>query len=381
MVGKRHAVVVTHARLRETSLVVREAVDQLERAGFCVRIVDSLDPPKFGESSPIVGSDTEIVVVLGGDGTILGAAELVHNTEVPILGINLGHVGFLAEFESFQLSEAIARVADRDYSIDERNLASVSVVSPDGRKTLNDWALNDITIQQADRDHMIELSVGVDGVEASSFSCDGVIISTPTGSTAYAFSAGGPIIWPDVKALQLIPLAAHALFTRPMVIGEHSRFSVDLIDDSLTEGWICCDGRRKMRLGYGTRTTVHLSALTVRLASLSGVPFTNRLVTKFNLPSVSLRQRSRLEERKREGIIASENRAKVGHPLAAGQQGEWNGVRTGQTDDEIGALSTGFSHSERGGEETDETAEGNKRDVTADGSGRGLPGKNDVSER
>ncbi|MDF7640932.1 NAD kinase [Bifidobacterium sp. ESL0784] len=311
MVGKRHAVVVTHARLAETSLVVREAVEQLQHAGFTVRIVDSLDPPKFGEPSSIVSSDTEIVVVLGGDGTILGAAELVHNTEVPILGINLGHVGFLAEFESFQLSEAIARVADRDYSIDERNLASVSVASPDGSKTISDWALNDITIQQADRDHMIELSVGVDGVEASSFSCDGVIISTPTGSTAYAFSAGGPIIWPDVKALQLIPLAAHALFTRPMVIGEHSRFTVDVIDDSLTEGWICCDGRRKMRLGYGTRTTVQLSPLTVKLASLSGVPFTNRLVTKFNLPSVSLRQRSRLEERKRENIIANEDKARA----------------------------------------------------------------------
>ncbi|MCO6558208.1 MAG: NAD kinase [Bifidobacterium sp.] len=321
MVGKRHAVVVTHARLRETSLVVREAVEQLKRAGFSVRVVDSLDPPKFGEPSPIVSGDTEIVVVLGGDGTILGAAELVHNTEVPILGVNLGHVGFLAEFESFQLSEAIARVADRDYSIDERNLARVSVTSPDGKKTVSDWALNDITVQQADRDHMIELSVGVDEVEASSFSCDGVIISTPTGSTAYAFSAGGPIIWPDVKALQLIPLAAHALFTRPMVIGEHSRFTVDLIDDSLTEGWICCDGRRKMKLGYGTRTTVHLSPLTVKLASLSGVPFTNRLVTKFNLPSVSLRQRSRLEERKRESIIADENKVKASRREINGQQG------------------------------------------------------------
>ncbi|WEV52171.1 NAD kinase [Bifidobacterium sp. ESL0704] len=381
MVGKRHAVMVTHAHLRETSLVVREAVEQLERAGFCVRIVDSLDPPRFGESSPIVDSDTEIVVVLGGDGTILGAAELVHNTEVPILGINLGHVGFLAEFESFQLSEAIARVAGRDYSIDERNLANVSVTSPDGSTTLSDWALNDITIQQADRDHMIELSVGVDGVEASSFSCDGVIISTPTGSTAYAFSAGGPIIWPDVKALQLIPLAAHALFTRPMVIGEHSRFTVDLIDDSLTEGWICCDGRRKMRLGYGTRTTVHLSSRTVRLASLSGVPFTNRLVTKFNLPSVSLRQRSRLEERKREGIIANENKARVCYPLAVGQQGEWNGVTAEPAHDGVGPFSAGFPQSGSDVKGIDETDAGNKKDTAAHRDRQGLDGKQDASER
>ncbi|WEV68488.1 NAD kinase [Bifidobacterium sp. ESL0775] len=308
MSGNRHAVVVTHARLRETSLLVREAVEQLQHAGFTVRVVDSLQPPKFGEPSPVVTADTEIVVVLGGDGTILGAAELVHDTGIPILGVNLGHVGFLAEFESFQLSEAIARVADRDYSIDERRLASVCVTSPDGKRTLNDWALNDITVQQEERDHMIELSVGVDGVEASSFSCDGVIVSTPTGSTAYAFSAGGPIIWPDVQALQLIPLAAHALFTRPMVIGEHSSFSVDVLPDSLTAGWICCDGRRKMKLEYGSRTTVRLSSHSLRLASLSGVPFTNRLVTKFNLPSVSLRQRSLLEERKREHMIANEDK-------------------------------------------------------------------------
>ncbi|MBB2954744.1 NAD+ kinase [Bifidobacterium commune] len=302
----RHAVVVTHARLRDTSVLVREAVEQLKRAGFDVKVVDSLKPPIFGNPSPAVDDDTEIVVVLGGDGTILGAAELVYDSGIPILGVNLGHVGFLAEFESFQLSEAISRVADQDYSIDERRLASVSVTSPDGKRTISDWALNDITVQQEEHDHMIELSIGVDGVEASSFSCDGVIVSTPTGSTAYAFSAGGPIIWPDVQALQLIPLAAHALFTRPMVIGEHSCFFIDVLPDSLTAGWICCDGRRKMRLEHGSRTTVQLSPLTIRLASLSGVPFTNRLVTKFDLPSVSLRQHSRLEERKRENMIASE---------------------------------------------------------------------------
>lgn len=304
MAKRRHAVVVTHTRLRETSLVVREAVEQLRHVGFEITMIDELKPPKFGEPAPHVDDDTEIVVVLGGDGTILGAAELVHGTGVPILGVNLGHVGFLAEFESFQLSEAIRRVADHDYSIDERMLASVSVLSPRGEVVASDWALNDIAIQQDDRDHMIELSVGVDGVETSSFGCDGVVVSTPTGSTAYAFSAGGPIIWPNVKALQLIPLAAHALFTRPLVIGDGSTFSVDILPDSITDGSICCDGRRKMTVSRGSRITVHFSSLTLRLASLSGVPFTSRLVKKFNLPSVSLRERARREERQREQVIA-----------------------------------------------------------------------------
>lgn len=181
-------------------------------------IIDNIEAPDFGKQPPVVSERTEIVVVLGGDGTILRAAELVHCTSVPILGVNLGHVGFLAEFESFQMSEAIRRVAEHDYSIDERMIAHVDVWLPGASEPIEDWALNDITLERADRGKMVELSIRVDDVEMSSFGCDGVIVSTPTGSTAYAFSAGGPIMWPNVKALQLVPLAAHALFARPLII-------------------------------------------------------------------------------------------------------------------------------------------------------------------
>ena len=142
------------------------------------------------------------------------------------------------------MSEAIRRVADHDYSIDERMIAHVDVWLPGAHEPLQDWALNDITLERADRGKMVELSVRVDDVEMSSFGCDGVIVSTPTGSTAYAFSAGGPIMWPNVKALQLVPLAAHALFARPLIIGAGSTFTLDILDDSSSEGWICCDGRR-----------------------------------------------------------------------------------------------------------------------------------------
>ena len=248
MHGTRHAVVVTHTRLRESGTVVEEAVEQLRRADFEVTIIDNIEAPDFGSKTPVVPKNTEIVVVLGGDGTILRAAELVHCTEVPILGVNLGHVGFLAEFESFQMSEAIRRIAEHDYSID---------------------------------------------VEMSSFGCDGVIVSTPTGSTAYAFSAGGPIMWPNVKALQLVPLAAHALFARPLIIGSGSTFAIDILEDSTSDGWICCDGRRQRALPKGTRVEVRESKCTLRLARLSGVPFTNRLVTKFDLPVVGWREQAR----------------------------------------------------------------------------------------
>lgn len=293
MVCARHAVVVTHSRLRESGTVVSEAVDRLRNVGFEVSIIDNVEAPQFGGVTHKVDEDTEIVVVLGGDGTILRAAELVHCTQVPILGVNMGHVGFLAEFESFQMSEAIRRVADHDYSIDERMIAHVDVWLPWAHEPLQDWALNDITLERADRGKMVELSVRVDDVEMSSFGCDGVIVSTPTGSTAYAFSAGGPIMWPNVKALQLVPLAAHALFARPLIIGAGSTFTLDILDDSSSEGWICCDGRRQCALPKGTRVEVRESKSTLRLARLSGVPFTNRLVTKFDLPVVGWREHAR----------------------------------------------------------------------------------------
>ena len=163
--AKRNAVVVTHTRLRQTGTVVAEAVSQLRVAGFEVTIIDNTEAPDFGVQPPCVSDDTEIVVVLGGDGTILRAAELVHCTQVPILGVNMGHVGFLAEFESFQIDEAIRRVATHDYSIDERMIAHVDVWLPGATKPIEDWALNDITLERADRGKMVELSIRVDDVE------------------------------------------------------------------------------------------------------------------------------------------------------------------------------------------------------------------------
>ena len=310
MHGTRHAVVVTHTRLRESGTVVEEAVEQLRRADFEVTIIDNIEAPDFGSKTPVVPKNTEIVVVLGGDGTILRAAELVHCTEVPILGVNLGHVGFLAEFESFQMSEAIRRIADHDYSIDERMIAHVDVWLPGATEPIEDWALNDITLERADRGKMVELSIRVDDVEMSSFGCDGVIVSTPTGSTAYAFSAGGPIMWPNVKALQLVPLAAHALFARPLIIGSGSTFTIDILDDSTSDGWICCDGRRQRALPKGTRIEVRESKCTLRLARLSGVPFTNRLVTKFDLPVVGWREQAR----KTGGIHHGQSFPRTGKP-------------------------------------------------------------------
>ncbi|MCI1901739.1 MAG: NAD kinase [Bifidobacteriaceae bacterium] len=295
MTGKRTAIVVTHRKLTAGGSTVAEVVHQLQHSGFDVSLNENLAAAPLGATpATSIDEDAEIVVVLGGDGTILRAAELVKGTSIPILGINMGHVGFLAEFESFQISEAIRKIADHDYQIDERTLAHVQVYLPDGSEPLTDWALNDVTIEKVDRGMMVELGIKVDGVEMSSFGADGVIVSTPTGSTAYAFSAGGPIIWPTVEALQLVPLAAHALFARPLLIGSQSSFRIDILPDSDSEGWISCDGRRTLQLPRGTSIVVSQSTDRLRLARLSGVPFTQRLVTKFDLPVVGWREQRRI---------------------------------------------------------------------------------------
>lgn len=306
MAKVRHAVVVTHKKLRETGTIVQDTLLQLERGGFDVTLVDTDTIPDFGTLPQTVPPETEIVVVLGGDGTILRAAELVHCTDVPIIGINMGHVGFLAEFESFQLEEAIRRICDHDYRIDERMVAHVDVWLPGTTEALSDWALNDVTIERADRGKMVEMSIGIDGVAMSSFGCDGVIVSTPTGSTAYAFSAGGPIIWPDVQALLMVSLAAHALFSRPIVIGSTSTLQFTIHDDSTSGGWICCDGRRQLALAKGTRVEIRQSASKLRLARLSDVPFTNRLVTKFNLPVEGWREQNASKHEDTDGRLLTD---------------------------------------------------------------------------
>src|SRR5690606_28079773 len=136
--------------------------------------------------------------------------------------VNLGHVGFLAEAEREDLAEAVRRLVAGDYAVEQRRTLDVQVLPAEGGPTIRDWALNEATIEKADRQRMIEVVLEVDGRPLSTFGCDGVVLSTPTGSTAHAFSAGGPVVWPDVHALLAVPLSAHALFARPLVVGPRS---------------------------------------------------------------------------------------------------------------------------------------------------------------
>ncbi|WP_370566245.1 NAD kinase [Cryobacterium sp. BB736] len=227
--------------------------------------------------------DFELAIVLGGDGTILRTAELLRGSSTPLLGINLGHVGFLAEIEREGINDCVQRALDRDYVVEERMTLDVQVMV-DAEVVYESWALNEATVEKASRERMLEVVIEVDERPLSSFGCDGVVMSTPTGSTAYSFSAGGPIVWPGVDAMLLVPLSAHALFARPIVVGPDSQLAVEVHERTQGLGVLWCDGRRTRDLPPGARVVVHRSPIPVRLARLEPAPFTDRLVRKFALP-------------------------------------------------------------------------------------------------
>lgn len=232
---------------------------------------------------PDVDLGLELVVVLGGDGTVLRAAEVVREHPVPLLGVNLGHVGFLAEIEPDDLYDTVRRVAAGDYMVEERMTLDVTVRLGE-RLLAETWAVNEASVEKANRERMIEVATEVDGRPVSTFGADGVVMASPTGSTAYAFSAGGPVVWPEVEALLMVPISAHALFARPLVVAPSSVLAVEVVNRSPVGGVLWCDGRRTVELPPGARIEVRRGSRPIRLARLVTGPFTDRLVAKFQLP-------------------------------------------------------------------------------------------------
>jgi NAD+ kinase len=286
----RRALVVTHGGREEAVVATAEAVRELEHAG--IEPVQAAFEPHDG-AVHVDLTDVEMAIVLGGDGTILRAAEMTRGTSIPLLGVNLGHVGFLAESERDDVSDAVRRMAAGDFEVEERGTLDVRALVPgEPDSVVTSWALNDANVEKADRNRMVEVVVEVDGRPLSSFGCDGVVMSTSTGSTAYAFSAGGPVVWPDVDGMILVPVSAHALFARPLVVGPGSVLAVEILARSTSAGVLSCDGRRRFPLPSGARVEVRRSQVPVRLARLSRAPFTDRLVSKFSLPVEGWRGRN-----------------------------------------------------------------------------------------
>ena len=279
---------VCHTGRVDAVQAARDVAGFLTDASIGVRVLETeahdLDIPSAiaMPSTPDGARGSEAVIVLGGDGTLLRAAEVAREAEVPLLGINLGHIGFLAEAEPADLAGTVRRIADRDYGVEERLTLDVEV-TVDGDVIWRNWALNEASVEKSSRERMMDVVIEIDGRPLSQFGCDGVVMATPTGSTAYAFSAGGPILWPDVEALLVVPLNAHALFARPVVVSPKSTLAVELLGlDPVGAVW--CDGRRGFDLVPGARVQTRGSARPLKLARLTGGPFTDRLVAKFGLP-------------------------------------------------------------------------------------------------
>jgi NAD+ kinase len=335
----RAMLVVAHIGRENALRSARLVVERLTDAGIEARVTDA-EAPALGcadaavvPGGPAAATGAELVIVLGGDGTLLRAAEIARPAGTPLIGVNLGRIGFLAEAEPDGLAQTVDRLVAGDYRVEER--MTVDVVARDNDTELaRTWALNEATVEKATRERMIEVIIEIDGRPLSRWACDGVVCATPTGSTAYAFSAGGPVVWPEVEALLFVPISAHALFAPPMVISPRSVLAVELVyeafsgpaeadrliaapprgddppgpprqtrgDGTETAGAVMwCDGRRRFDLPSGARVEVRRGSLPVLLARLDGAglgadgggPFTDRLVAKFGLPVAGWRGRGR----------------------------------------------------------------------------------------
>ncbi|KRC63857.1 NAD kinase [Aeromicrobium sp. Root236] len=287
----RRVLLIVHVAREEASKVATAFAADLRAEGVDVCVLDAeletlraagLENPGVVEAEPGAADGCELAVVFGGDGTILRAAEMCRGTDTPVLGVNLGHVGFLAEADVEDLHDVVRGVVDGSYTVEERLTVDVSV-TVGGEVVATNWALNEASVEKAARERMLEIVVEIDDRPVSRWGCDGVVCATPTGSTAYNFSAGGPIVWPEVQALLMVPISAHALFARPLVVSPDSTLAIEVVGE-LSTGVLWCDGRRAADLPVGARVEVVKGRTPVRLARLQPASFADRLVRKFDLP-------------------------------------------------------------------------------------------------
>jgi len=286
---QRVLIVISHADDAAAQEATNACKHLAQRGIACVFDKDDLDHfAALGASQPegsktFSGEDLDLVMVLGGDGSVLRAAEIVNDNPAPILGINLGHVGFMTEAERSEIPAVLDAVAAGNFSTSERTTLEVKVWQ-EGKEVFSSWAINEVAVEKSARERMLEVVLEIDARPVSSFGCDGVLVSTPTGSTAYAFSAGGPVVWPNVEAFVVVPLSAHALFARPLVIDPESTVAVEVLRRSPGSGVLWCDGRRTFDLGPGARIEVAKRPVPVKMVVLDNAPFADRLVRKFSLP-------------------------------------------------------------------------------------------------
>lgn len=224
----------------------------------------------------------DVVIALGGDGTFLRAAYLARDRGVPLLGVNLGRLGFLSEIEATQMAQSLERLVEGDFVVEERMTLSVTVHDPDGTQVATSWALNDASVERTVPQRLMVFEVRVNDTVLANVPADAVICGTPTGSTAYAFSAGGPILSPLVDAILITPVAPHSLFNRTIVVDPRESLSVRPVAG---EGLcvVSCDGRESLGIPPGGSVRVARADMSVRMARLGPFDFYQRVRDKFGL--------------------------------------------------------------------------------------------------
>jgi NAD+ kinase len=288
-VTEREVLLAMHTGRPDVRLTAEKAAAWFAAAGIRLRVLEDEALLRYRSRfdrvvpcGPAAADGTELVFVLGGDGTLLRGAELARPMDVPVLGVNLGRVGFLAEADSDHLEDAVAHVVRREYRVEDRMTVDVTATL-NGRVIAEDWALNEASVEKSSRERILDVRIEVDGQPVSSFGCDGVLCATPTGSTAYAFSAGGPVVWPDVRTMLVVPSNAHAMFSRSLAVSPDSVVAVE-VDPAGHPAVLCCDGRRTVDIPPGGRVEVRGGHKPVKLVRLGQGTFTERLVRKFELP-------------------------------------------------------------------------------------------------
>lgn len=277
--SKRNLLIVCNPSREEAVNAATSLTSDFIVAGFSLYTISDVNISGLIKCDVESLPQLEVAIVLGGDGTMLRAAEATREQQIPLLGVNLGHVGFLAEVEKPPLETIVSSITSKSYVIDSRMVLQYAV-KREGEIVSEGWALNEVTVER-EQSSMVELFLEIDGRPISRWGCDGLICSTPTGSTAYAFSAGGPIVWPEVDALVVLPISAHALFSRPLVISPQSEIVVRV--DS-PEAVLSADSLRTSNLQSGDRVHITKDDHVVRLAHLTNTVFSDRLVAKFKLP-------------------------------------------------------------------------------------------------
>jgi NAD+ kinase len=279
MTSKRRALLVINPSRDEAILAAKELAELLIKAQFSLVTTSDIDIQGIDKISISELPDVEVAIVLGGDGTILRAAEIARLSGIPILGVNLGRVGFLAEVEKFSIKEVSQAVINKSFVLDQRMMLAYSV-ERNGKEVSAGFALNEITVERSGT-AMVDLFLQIDSRPLSRWGCDGIICATPTGSTAYAFSAGGPILWPEVQALVLLPISPHALFSRPMVVSPSSQIVIEIESNTAL---LSADALRQFSLIAGDRVCITRDDISAQLAHIQATTFTDRLVAKFKLP-------------------------------------------------------------------------------------------------